>query len=477
MKTILQVLSEEEKNQIHDRTLNILENTGVTVGTEQGRKILEKAGAIVDESSHLVKFPREFVEECIRLAPKEFSLGARRPGWDLPMNKGECSLMVDGEGITTIDRHTGEHRPSTHKDWLEATRLTDALDDFGVYWSAVEPADEKESIANSVKTWSSIFRNFSKHVQDASKNAEHSRWLLEVMQVVFGDKETIRKTHPYSFLVCPQSPLAIEGIHTDAYLALSGYDVPLAVMPMPLMGGTGPGNMISMAILGNCETLSMLCLGQAANPGTPFIYALALAVMNPRSGLYSAGAIENGLLSCAGIEMARYYQIPVESSGGGTDTFAPGIQNSYERSMNSMLPILAWPDLMVGGGLMGGSMILSFEQLMIDAEMFRMSKQAHRGIPSEDKWLDDVIQKVGPGGNFLGEKSTAVNMRSGEWVIPELGVHDTQTGWENAGRKDILEEAREKVDEILATHKPLSLGDDIENELTKIHDRAKASQR
>ncbi len=109
---------------------------------------------------------------------------------------------------------------------------------------------------------------------------------------------------------------------------------------------------------------------------------------------------------------------------------------------------------------------------MIDAEVFRMAKKANRGISTcNEMWLDDVIQRVGPGGNFLGEKSTAVNMRSGEWLIPKLGVHKTQKAWEDAGKIDILEEAREKVEHLLATHKPLPLGDDVEKELQKIYKR------
>jgi len=128
---------------------------------------------------------------------------------------------------------------------------------------------------------------------------------------------------------------------------------------------------------------------------------------------------------------------------------------------------------LVGPGLLGGSMILSLEQLMIDVEMFRMSRQAHRGIPTHDEaWLDEIIQKVGPGGNFLGEKSTVKNIRSGEWLIPRLGVHDTEGSWVRSGRKDILDEAREKIDQILKTHKPLPLDDDVRDELDKIYKKA-----
>jgi len=63
-------------------------------------------------------------------------------------------------------------------------------------------------------------------------------------------------------------------------------------------------------------------------------------------------------------------------------------------------------------------------------------------------------------------------MRSGEWLIPELGVHRTQKAWEDTGKKDVLEEAREKVEHLLATHKPLPLGDDVEKELDRIDKRA-----
>ncbi len=476
METRLRVLSEDEKTQVHERSLKILAETGVKVNTAKGRQYLKDAGAGVDENSKTVKLPRVMVEESLRLAPKDFTLGARRPGWDLSMNAGDCALIADGESITVIDRKTGEYRPTTFKDWRESTRLIDALDEFGVYWDMVERGDAEKSISNAVRNWRHIFSNFSKHVQDSSPNAEFSPWLLEIIQVIFGDKETVRRTHPFSFLVCPKSPLEIDEQRTDAYLELLGWDIPIAVMPMPLMGGTGPGNMISMTILGNCEILAMLCLIQAADPGTPFIYAPALAVMNPRTGGYNAGAVENGLLNSAGIEMARYYGLPVEGCGGGTDTYAPGIQASYERAMNSLLPMLSWPDMIVGSGLLGGSMILSLEQLVIDAEVFRMSKQARRGILTNDEmWLDDVIQRIGPGGHFMEEISTVANMRSGEWLIPRLGIHEAQETWEKAGRKDILEEAREKVENLLSTHKPLSLSNEIEKELDKIQKRANQS--
>ncbi|MEE8392613.1 MAG: trimethylamine methyltransferase family protein, partial [Anaerolineae bacterium] len=310
MKTLLQILSQDERAQVHERTLQILAKTGVRMDTAWGRQILKDAGAEVDENTNVVRFPRALIEESLRLAPKEFTLGARRPGWDLRMNGGDCTLSIDGEGIFTLDRETGERRSATTKDWLEATRLIDALDEVGVWWFMVESSDRGDTMADYVGYLRDVFGNFTKHVQDATATPEHAPWLLEVLQVIFGDKETIRRWHPISFLLCPLSPLAVEGPYTDAYLALLGWDIPVAVMPMPLMGATAPGSLISTTVLGNCDVLAMLCLIQAGAPGTPFIYAPALSVIDPRSGRYGPGAVENGLLGAAAVEMARYYGLP-----------------------------------------------------------------------------------------------------------------------------------------------------------------------
>jgi trimethylamine--corrinoid protein Co-methyltransferase len=256
---------------------------------------------------------------------------------------------------------------------------------------------------------------------------------------------------------------------------LLGWDIPLAVMPMPLMGATAPGSLIATTVIGNCETLAMLCLLQAAAPGTPFIYAPVLAIIDPRSGRYSAGAIENSLLGAACTEMARYYGLPAEASGMGTDHHVPSIQAGYERAAGGMMPALSWPDILVGPGLLGGSMILSLEQLMIDVEVFRMYKRARQGIASDDaKWLEEVVDRAGPGGNFLAEMSTVKGIRGGEWYVSKFGVHDTFEGWEAAGRPGLLEEAREKVNSILASHVPLPLDEEVERELDRIQKCAAA---
>ena len=241
---------------------------------------------------------------------------------------------------------------------------------------------------------------------------------------------------------------------------------------MPMMGATAPGSLLATTLLANCETLGMLCLVQAAEPGTPFIYAPLPVAMDARTGRYASNTF-HPVLSAACTEMARHYGLPVMGSGSGADAFVPGAQAGYEKAVGSLLGTLAWPDLMVGPGSLGGAMVFSLAGVLIDVEIFRMCRYAHRGIDvSAGLWLDDVVERVGPAGNFIAETSTRRNIRAGEWYLPQLGVHDSYDAWTAAGRPTLLDEARQRADELLAAHEPLPLADDVERELEKLRRRA-----
>ncbi len=472
MRTLVQVLSQDERAQVHARSLDLLSRAGVRVETAWGRDILADAGAQVNPQTHIVRFPPQLVETALQQAPRQFSLGGRRPGYSLPMNAGQCALLVDGGALFVFDAEKNIRRNATHADWVKATRLVDALEDIDLYWWMAREEQSSDSKKQFVAYWRELFSLTSKHIQDSTETREQSRWLAEILQVVFGDRKTVRRVHPLSFLICPVSPLTIEGAFADAYLELIGWDLPLAIMPMPLMGTTAPGRAIATVVQGNCEVLAYLCLAQAASPGTPIIYAPALAVAEPHSGRYGSGAVVHALLGAAVTEMGRYYGLPVESTTGGSDHHIPSIQAGYERALNWSLPVLSWPDILVGPGLLGGSTILSFEQLIIDIEIFQRCKRMSRGIDTrENRWLEKVIERVGPGGNYLAQRSTREALRSGEWHLSNLGVHEPYETWESNG-KDILAEARDKIDQALANHHPLPLDEAALRELQRIEEAA-----
>jgi len=475
MKSVLQVLSADERHRVHAETLDILETTGVRIETDLGRQILKDAGAIVDGNTKIVKFPKTLVESSLKQVTKNFTLTARRKGHDFIVNRGNTTLCPDGGGTQVLDYETGKRRLANYADWSNFTRLADALDEIGMYWCMVHPCDRGHTTGDVAEHWRRVFSNFSKHVQDGVDKAEDAPWYLEIIQTVFGSKETIRKNHPVSWLLCPQSPLAIDKTFTDAYLAVKGFNIPVAIMPMPLMGATSPGSMISTIIQGNCEVLATVCLLQANEPGVPIIYAPSLAVMNPRTAAPAYASMEYSMMGVASVQMARYYGLPVEASPGGSDAHVVNLQESYESAAMGIPIFLTNPDIVVGPGLLDGSIVGSLEKMFLDVEVFRLGRHARRGVnTSEEMWLTDTIKKIGPGGTFLYEESTVKAVRSDDWYISELGSHESYDSWKEKGEKDVLEEAHEKVKEILKTHEPLPLGEDVEKELEKICKRAEA---
>jgi trimethylamine--corrinoid protein Co-methyltransferase len=262
------------------------------------------------------------------------------------------------------------------------------------------------------------------------------------------------------------SPLVIDEHYTDAYLETVEYGFPVAIMPMPLMGATGPASIISTLLVANSETLAMLCLVQAAAPGTPVLYAPIPQTVEPHTWRYTGGAVENGLFGAAVTEMGRFYGLPVEGSTGGTDQYYPGAQAGYERAINWSLPTLAWPDILVGPGLLGGSTILCVEQMLMDVEIFRRCSRLYKGISTDaDQWLEKSISETGPGGNFLKQPSTLKAIRTGSWYISELGFHDTYEKWKTAGMPDVLDEIQGVVKKILKNHQPLPLDVHADREL------------
>jgi trimethylamine--corrinoid protein Co-methyltransferase len=471
MRAQIQLLSTDERIQVHERGLKLLANSGVRVLSEQARSLLAKAGAQVNETTKIVRFPRTLVEEALKLTPKNLKLGGRRPGWDLEMNIGECSLLADGGAVSVLDWETGEIRPGVFDDWLQATHLIDVLDEIGVYWNMVEGGLKSDSMGDFVLYWHNVLKNCSKHFQDSTDSPRKSKLLLEVLEIAFDGKEAVRTKHPFS-------PLVIDEQYTNAYLEIVGWDIPVAIMPMPLMGTTGPASLISNLLVANVEFLAMLCLVQAAAPGTPIIYALMPQSIEPHTWRYTGGAIENSLFGAAVTEMGRFYGFPVEAGTGGTDQYYPGAQAGYERAINWTLPTLSWPDILVGPGLLGGSTILCIEQMVMDVEIFRRCSRLSEGIhTSDDRWLEDAIVAAGHGGNFLNQKSTLKSLRDGKFYLSGMGFHDTYEKWKKANMPDIVDEIQDVTKKILFNYQPLPLDPLVDRELDRLEQHVRKTEK
>ena len=73
---------------------------------------------------------------------------------------------------------------------------------------------------------------------------------------------------------------------------------------------------------------------------------------------------------------------------------------------------MAGSNLIYGMGMMEMGMTMSYEQLLCDAEIARMSRRLEYGIPvNKDTLALDVIKEVGPANNYLATRHTLKYMR------------------------------------------------------------------
>ena len=57
-------------------------------------------------------------------------------------------------------------RAATYEDWKAATRLSDSLDEIGMYWEAVDISEMVDGMGDFADHVCRVHRNFSKHVND-----------------------------------------------------------------------------------------------------------------------------------------------------------------------------------------------------------------------------------------------------------------------------------------------------------------------
>ena len=129
---------------------------------------------------------------------------------------------------------------------------------------------------------------------------------------------------------------------------------------------------------------------------------------------------------------------------------------------------LAGASQIYGSGMIESGVTFDYAQLVMDNEFARMIKHVVAGIQVDDEHLlVDEIHKVGPFGDFLSLDSTLMYMR--QQSQPQLLEE-----WQAAGATDLYTRAAQKAREIIETHKPEPLPDDIAK---RVHAVVEAADR
>jgi trimethylamine--corrinoid protein Co-methyltransferase len=467
----LKVLTRGEIYDINQSTLEVLANTGIKVHNSSAFKILKDAGADTDEKSKLARLPSYLIEESVKKAPSRFTLFARTPKNNVNIEPGKvCFGPVIGR-INIIDLNSGVKRRTNLDDVANLTRIASALEYYklphsGVQMPHIDGVPDEVVHAHAYLT---SVKNSDKVVKGTGRDKVKAEDCIRMSAILADcEMEDLRKRPPIFTTCNTVAPLQLQKGQTEGLIEYAKYGLPVDITSEVQAGATGPVTLAGSLVIQNAEVLSGITISQLVNPGTPVFYGTCTTIMDMHSGLIAMGAVEAGLFNVATAQLARYYGIPSRGTAGDTDSKILDIQAGYEKAITLLIAALAGVNYIWYPGSLEYAKTVSYESLVIDHEICGMIYRALKGIDIEEETLaTKLIDAVGPGGQFLGQRHTIDHLKS-EQYFPKLSDRRSREEWKANGAKELRDVAHEEVKRILREYQPTPLEKNVEADLKRV---------
>lgn len=465
--TNLTVLSDKEIRKVHEASLKILSETGINIQSEKVLELLEEHGAEINREKNIAKIPSSLVNELLQAVPSKIKLYNRNKAQALTLGKREGYAISGHNAPFVLDSDSGERREATKGDAGNFARLADALENIDLVAPQVMPQEVKPE-ASLLHAVEATFTNTEKHIYFSPEKVKETKAMLEMAKAVSGE-ESLSLSPIVTCQLSPTAPLSWEKGPSESIIEVAREGVPLCILPMACPGLSAPYTLAGTLALHNAELLSGIVISQLTKRGSPVIYGGAWATFDMRESSVSENSPETCVLRIAGAQMASFYNLPYHSVGPESDAHLLDEQNAWERALTTYVCLNTGVDFLADVGMFESALTVSLEQLVIDDEILGYIRRVLRGIEVSPETLAvEVIQKVGPRNNFLTEDHTLRYLRTDEHWQPNLTCRIPREKWAKKGKRSIVEQAKERVQDILISHKVPPLDDGIRAELARI---------
>ena len=468
----LHVLGEDQKSRIHHATLEVLRRTGVRVLVPKVRDLLSQAGCWLD--GERVRMPPHLVEWAVRVAPKRVVM-CDRDGSAAMFLEGYRSYYGTGSDTPfVIDAYSGKRRQAVLDDVVNVARLVDALP-YISFLMCMGIASDVTAPISDLHHFRAMVANTTKPIIYTAWSRQNLQAIVEMAEAVAGGVEALQRSPFCALYAEPMAPLTHGRESCEKLLYICEKGLPVVYTPGLVTGASSPVTRAGAVVQANAELLSGLTICQLIREGTPVVAAgSGMMTMDMSSLLASYGAPEFMLDWCALSEMGHYYGLPIFGFAGVSDAKTFDQQAAAEGALWVMLAAQSGGNLVHDVGYIESGLTASYEMLVSMNEVVGMTKRFMDGVEvSAETIALDVIDRVGPGGHFLGEVHTLRHFRE-NWY-PELFDRRTRAGWEDSGRRTLGDRAAARVREILENHRPAPLDEAVAVGLDAILQRAEAS--
>ena len=477
MKFFFEVLTDSEREQVHNSSLEVLSKTGMRIEAVKLLNGLKKKGAKVDESAKTVIFPEKLVEEAIENNQKLLRSGKR-----LHLLNGVTSERTDGDKITAkisggcecyFDWETQRIREADAGELLNYIRLGEMLPEVSFVGNPIimktdldgKKIDEK---MRRVKTAALIARHTGKAGSMEVWDEKEIDILVEIGIVSRGSRE---KYFENPCLVTAKetiSPLFLDEHSGNILLELAKRELPCTIIPMPITGLSAPVSKLGNVIVGNAEILGVITAIQSVYPESPVGGGTISGIMDMQTSVVSFSAPEAILQDIATAEVhGKLYGFNYLIGSGYTDAKYPNPQVLAEKTMKYLFTYLSgrysYPV-----GLINSGAVFSAEQALVDLEICRYIHGHFAAFGNFDTAAEivELIGNVGIRGHYLPEEHTLLHFRE-NW-FPQTFDRTSFTSFEESRNRDIYNNAHERVKRLLASKEFWEIDGDRSKEIDAI---------
>lgn len=436
-----QVLNAEQLDKLHDASMQIVEEIGISFMDDEVLDIWHQAGAKVDHKAQHVWIDRGLLLDLVARAPSEFTWRARNPQWNRHVGGNEITFVPNGGVIFAQDLDKGR-RPGLMEDYTNFLKLMHMCN--AIHYTGdqlVVPHDIPVSFRHLRRSYAALTLTEKPFME-----APHGRIIpadaVEMANIVFGEDVTQGGDPVLGGIINSSSPLRYDDRMLGGIVTYARANQVLIITPFILAGAMSPITMASAVAQQNAEALAGIALTQLLRPGTPVIYGGFATNIDMKSGAPAFGTPEGAWAMMAGAQFARRYNLPYRGSGSLNTSKTPDAQAAYETMWTIWPAVMAHTNFVMHSvGWLEGGLTVSYEKIIIDMENLAMFSHFFQGVEISDETLAlDMIAQVGPGGHHFGTPHTQARY-STEFYPEFLGDRQNYELWVENGAEDAAKRA------------------------------------
>ncbi|SDW20884.1 trimethylamine---corrinoid protein Co-methyltransferase [Ruegeria halocynthiae] len=460
---------------IHEGAMRILEEIGIEFYNQEAIGILREAGCTI--SGDNVRMGRDFVMEMVSKAPNKFTITPRNPDHQIEVG-GKTLLFGNVSSPPNYwDMEIGKKVPGTRRmcqDLLKLTQYFNCIHFAGGY--PVEPVDIHASIRHLDVLYDKLTLT-DKAMHAYSLGKERVEDVMEMVRIAGGLSHDEFEAAPRMYTnINSTSPLKHDQPMIDGCLRLARRGQAIVVTPFTLAGAMAPVTMAGAVAQSLAEALCAIALFQYVRPGIPCVIGTFTSNVDMKSGAPAFGTPEYMRATQMTGQMARFYGLPMRSSGVCAANVPDG-QAIWETSNSLWAAVQSGTNMVYhAAGWLEGGLIASPEKFIMDCEILQQIQrymQPELAAAGPDEIALEAIRSVGNDGHFFGIQHTQDRYTTA-FYQPFLSDWKNFEAWEAAGGIWTPERAHRMFKEIVNNFEAPELDEAIREELVDFVERRKA---